>query len=122
MGGPWFRALAGCASFDVVFNVLFYGGPPIILVDCAFRPEDSGVPCSCRVMESGDHPPSKFVVFRDNEFVIVSGGVGSVTGETSGYGVEGRFTDEHGVWECRFEGSFNRLREIWATRESVGFV
>jgi hypothetical protein len=123
LSGPWFHALAGCAPLYVVFDVLFYGGPPIELIDCAFCSKDSRVSCGCRVVESGDHPPSKFVVFWDNEFSVMVGSVSGVACEDGGEeGVKGGFIDEHVIREGCFKGGVGLLREVGSSRQGIGLV
>ena len=122
----WFGALTRCAAFDEGFGVFFYFRPPEVSFDGLFSPKESGVSCGCGIVKEGDHPPSKSVVFQDNQLVMVvpvlaimGKGVGGGHGGELGVGVvlgfhdsccsqvEGGHQYKYGAGEGGFEGEFH---------------
>jgi len=68
----YFVHLAGCASFNVGGDKVFYMRPPIVGLDQLDGFHDSGVSGGFRSVKMVKYPPPKIVVFHDNEGVTLS--------------------------------------------------
>src|SRR6267142_1115561 len=67
----YFVHLAGCASFDILCNVVAHAGPPVVLANCVGCFQNSRVSSRERVMKKCYHPPTKVIVCHNNKGIIL---------------------------------------------------